>query len=481
VLSRPAGTPAAPAAPVRAALTRPGALAALSLASFAATLGGSAVAIALPALGRDLGLRPTDLPWVITAYSLVYGSLLLLFGRLGDLLGRRRVFVAGLATFAGASIVCAVAADALVLLGARVVQGAAAAAFTASALAIVAALYADQTVRNRAIGIYTAAGATGFAAGAVLGGLLTDLVSWRAVLVAPAVLAAIVLVAAVAQLDGDGRPPDPRPLDVPGAVTMTLTIGLLLYGLSASGSAGWSAPSTLASLGGGVAAAVGFVMIERRSRAPLIPFDVVLQPGIGLVVACLFLYSASAATTYLVAIYLQQVDGRSAWEAGWLYLPLPMAGALLAPVAGWLLDRLGGLRRATLIGVGVTIAGWIVMTGLMAVRGPIALLVAGGVAVVVGRVVAIVAMTVRLTASAGEEGRGLGAGLVTTAMELGLATALAGFSAAVGAGLSTGERGGDAVATSLLWGSLVVLGLVVAALAVAVMGQRPVSRRGRGR
>ena len=227
-------------------------LAVLCVAPFVLVLDTTIVTVALPSIGHELGFSAATLHWVLAGYALVFGGLLLLGGRLGDLFGHRRLFLAGAGLFGVASMAGGLAVAPWMLLAARILQGVGAAALMPAALALVTATFPDGPERDRALGIYSGVAALGAAAGVVLGGVLTQLLGWRSVLFAavPIVLLTFLLPASV----GAGRHNrgERRPLDLPGAVTVTAALAGLLYALTEAKAAGWTAPVTLGPLTAGV-------------------------------------------------------------------------------------------------------------------------------------------------------------------------------------------------------------------------------------
>jgi nitrate/nitrite transporter NarK len=309
-----------------------------------------------PARTRRRPLSAT-LHWVLASYALVFGGLLLLGGRLGDLFGRRRLFLAGAGLFALASMVGGLAVAPWMLLAARVVQGMGAAALMPAALALVTSTFQDGPERDRALGIYSGVAAVGAAAGVVLGGVLTQLLGWRWVLFAavPIALTAFLLPASVS---GQREHPGNRQeLDLPGATTVTAGLAALLYALSPAKAAGWTAPVTLGPLIAGVALLAAFVAVERRARAPLVPLATFRVRPVTVANAAVLLESATTAYAFVLTLYFQQVLELSPLATGLCFLPLTITGAVAAPVAGRLIDTLGGLRATMLQAMAVQAAG----------------------------------------------------------------------------------------------------------------------------
>src|SRR6201995_335527 len=234
----------------------------------------SMVGVALPSIRTDLGISTSQLQWVVSGYVLGYGGLLLLGGRAADLLGRRRVFLAALAAFALGSVFGGLVSSPGLLIAARVVKGAAA-AFTAPAImSLLATTFPEGPMRNRAFSVYTVFGASGFSLGLVLSGLLTE-ISWRWTLLVPAPVAALVLVAAIRFIPrGERVARAGRKFDIPGALTITAAMLLLVYTVVSAQQAGWGSARTIGSFAAVAVLLGAFTVIERRSRDPLVPFGI---------------------------------------------------------------------------------------------------------------------------------------------------------------------------------------------------------------
>jgi Major Facilitator Superfamily len=367
-------------------------LALLCVAQFVVVLDVTIVAIALPAIRRDLGFEPADLQWVLSAYTLTFGGGLLLAGRVADLYGARRAFRTGLLLFAAASLACALAPTAAALIAARAVQGAGAALVAPSALALLVATEPAGAARSRALAIWTAAAAGGGASGWVLGGLISSGPGWQWVFAVnvPIGLAGAALAGRLLPSD------DPRGeggLDVPGALTFTLGLGAVLLGLSR----GWLLP-----VGGGLLLLVLFARIQRRSPTPLLPPGELRRPGLarGSLVA-LAITGTTSPAMFLAVLHAHTANGL-------VFAPLNVAviaGSLASPK----------VPRAMPAGLAGIAAG----CALLALDAPLlpALVVMGA-----GLGVASVAST---KAGVGDEAQGLASGVLNTAAQLGTAIGLA--------------------------------------------------------
>ena len=260
----------------RAADNRWWILAVAGLAQLMVVLDATIVNIALPSAQRDLGFSNADRQWVVTAYSLAFGGLLLLGGRLSDLVGRRRMFLIGLVGFAGASALGGAATGFVTLVIARAIQGAFGAMLAPAALSILTTTFVEPSERGKAFGVYGAIAGSGGAVGLLLGGVLTEYLSWRWCLYVNVALAVVALVGAMRLLVNQPRNPDVR-LDPPGSVLAVTGLVAFVYGMSEAATHGWGAPLTVTLIVGGVVLLAGFVLVERRAEHPLLPLRVVLN------------------------------------------------------------------------------------------------------------------------------------------------------------------------------------------------------------
>ena len=314
----------------------------------AATIGGSSIAfldstvvnVALPVLGTDLQADVAGLQWVLNGYMLALASLILLAGALGDRYGRRRVFMIGVAWFAGASLLCAVAQTVGQLVAARVLQGIGGALLTPGSLSIIQASFVPED-RGRAIGAWSGVGALAGALGPFIGGLLIDGVGWRSVFLVNLPVAAAVL-AVTARHVPESRDPTVRgELDLTGAVTGALGLGGVTYALIALGDGGVR-PSVLAVAAGGFAAMAAFVLVERRTSDPMLPLDVFTAPQFTWANVVTFaVYGGMGAVFFLLVVQLQVVLGYTALQAGVASLPVTVLLFVLSPRVGDLANRVG--------------------------------------------------------------------------------------------------------------------------------------------
>ncbi|MFE2559643.1 MFS transporter [Streptomyces sp. NPDC059352] len=316
------------------------------------------VNVALPALATDLDLGRTALTWVVTAYTLCFGGLMLLGGRLADALGARRVLLAGLALFTAASLACGLAANAPVLLGGRIAQGVGAALLSPAALALVTTAF-HGAERAKALGAWAAIGGTGSAVGVLLGGALTEGPGWPWIFYVnvPVGLALLVALPKVLPPHDPARPRTGRArLDVPGALLVTTATGALVYGLVRAGDSGWTSAATLLPLLGALALYGIFAAVERASRAPLMDLRMLTRRPV--VAGSLLMLVATALLIsffFLGSMRLQHVHGLGALRTGLLFLPIALTtaigahlGSRLVPTAGPRACATGGLALAAL-------------------------------------------------------------------------------------------------------------------------------------
>ncbi|MFG2193335.1 MFS transporter [Streptomyces sp. NPDC048639] len=325
-----------------AARTPPGerlglALAVIVTAQLMLILDGTIMNIALPSIQTDLGVSSANLAWVVTAYALVFGGLLLLGGRAGDLFGRLRVFRIGIVVFTLASLLGGLAPNEGVLIGARALQGVGAAITAPAALSLIATTFPEGPARNRAMGVYGAMNGLGSTLGLLLGGLLTEYLDWRWVLLVNIPIGAAVIIGTRVLKDGSrgtGR------LDVPGALTGTVGLTSLVYGLTRGGSEGWDDAAAMGSL---IAAAVMltvFLVLQARSSHPMLPLRLLRDRNRGGAYATMLLIGAGMfAMYYFLTLFMQQILGYSAMRTGLAYLPFSIGMFVSAGLLG---PRLAG-------------------------------------------------------------------------------------------------------------------------------------------
>ena len=345
---------AAPASP--ASRTRYWALAVIALAQLMIVLDASVVIVALPSAQRALHISVANRQWVMSAYTLVFGSFLLLGGRIADYVGRRRVFVVGLLGFGAASAIAGLAQNAPMLFGARALQGLFAAVMAPAALSLLSVTFTEAHERARAFGVYAAIAGSGAAIGLVLGGVLTQYASWRWTLLINAPIALLTAIAA-RRVVAESRAEVRHSYDIPGALTSTSGLFLLVYGFTMVASHGWTSTLTLSLLAGAVALLVAFVAIEVRSAHPLLPLKVVLERKRGGAFLSSLLVGFALLGTFLFLTYfLQGILGYSALRTGFAFLPFSFGIIGGATVASRLLPRTGP-RGLMVVGLALAATG----------------------------------------------------------------------------------------------------------------------------
>ena len=401
------------------------ALALLCVAQFVVVLDASIVNVALPTIGEALDFSEGNLPWVVNAYVLTFGGFLLLGGRLADLLGRRRVFMAGLVLFAIASLAGGLATNSGQLIAARAVQGLGAAILSPAALSIVATTFRDGAERNKALGIWGAVAGSGGAAGVLLGGVLTETLGWEWVLwvnVPIGIAAAAIAPSLIAETRAED---EVRHFDVAGATTITLGLSAFVFALLDAESAGWGSAQTIGTLVASVLLLGAFVAIERRSRAPLVPFSIFrIRTITGANVVGILVGASLFSMFFFISLYMQQVLGYSPIKAGLSYLPLAVSIILSAGIASQLVTKVG-FKPILAAGLGLIALGLIWFTQISAngtylgdILGPS--LLAG-----IGLGFAFVPVTIAAVSGIPDREQGLASGLINTSQQIGGALGLA--------------------------------------------------------
>jgi EmrB/QacA subfamily drug resistance transporter len=341
-------------------------LALILVASFMVVLDFSIVNVALPSIQGELGLAASAVQWVITGYAITFGGLLILGGRAADLFGRRRMFVAGLLVFTAASLAGGLAQDLTLLVVSRAVQGAGAALVAPAALSLITTGFAEGRQRTRALGMYGATASVGFVAGQVLGGVLVQFTSWRAVFLVNVPVGLLAALLAPKLLAKSRRPPVTRGLDVGGAVFITAAVAFLVFAVSQANVLGWVSPAILAALALFVISAAAFVLVERRHSDPLVPAELMRMPSLRTASTLnLLLGLWSAGEMLMLSLYFQQVLADSPLMTGLAIAPQGVIGFTAGAFGARLGARIGIGRMLVLSGAAAT-AGFLVLTQLPA-------------------------------------------------------------------------------------------------------------------
>lgn len=398
------------------------ALAVIATAQLIIVLDTSIVNVALPTIHADLHFSIANLEWLITAYTLMFGGLLLFGGRTGDLYGRRRMFMVGIAIFAISSLLGGFAQNDLWLIITRACQGVGAAITAPTALALITTNFPEGRPRDRAMGVYAAMAGGGGALGLLLGGILTDWVSWRWIFFVNVPIAVLILILAPRALNESET--TMGHLDLPGALTVTSGMFALVYGLSHAGSHGWRVPGTVVPLAAAVLLLAAFVLIESKSRAPLMPLAIFRNRNRAGTYAVMLCFAAALfSMMYFLTQYLQNVLGWSAIKTGLGFLPMTVGIVVAAVTVSRLIGRIG-IRVPLLIGPAAAAVGllWLsrltVSSGYVNVIGP-ALIFA------VGMGMAFVSMTLIAVSGVRSDEAGLASALLNTSQQIGGSLGLA--------------------------------------------------------
>ena len=401
------------------------ALALLAMTQFIIVVDASIVNVALPTIGTDLEFAQDDLSWVINAYTLVFGGFLLLGGRLADLLGRRRLFIAGLIVFSVASLLGGLAQSDIQLIAARALQGLGAALVSPAALSIVTTTFKEGAERNKALGVWGAVAGAGGAAGVLLGGVLTEYLGWEWVLWVNVPIGLTAAFLAPRLLPESRDDVQDRSFDIPGAIAVTAGLALLVYSIVDAESSGWTSAQTLVGIGGALALIAIFIVIETRARKPLMPLSTFkLQTLRGANVVGVLIGMSLFSMFFFISLYLQQILGFDALKAGLAYLPLSVVIIISAGIASQLVTRVG-FKPILITGSLLTASGLLWFTQISVdgsfasdVLGP-SLLAAAGLGF------SFVPVTIAAVTGTRPDQAGLASGLINTSQQVGGALGVA--------------------------------------------------------
>jgi EmrB/QacA subfamily drug resistance transporter len=401
------------------------ALALLAVAQFVVVLDASIINVALPTIGKALDFSQSNLQWVVNAYVLTFGGFLLLGGRVADLLGRRRVFIGGLILFALASLAGGLAQSEGQLIVARAIQGLGAAILSPAALSIVTTTFRDGAERNKALGVWGAVAGSGGAAGVLLGGILTDTIGWEWVFwvnVPIGLGAAALAPSLIAESRSESAS---RTFDVAGAITVTAALSVLVYALVDANSAGWGSMQTVGLLALSLALLGAFVLAERRSSQPLVPFSFFRdRTRTGANIVGLLVGASLFSMFFFISLYMQQVLGYSPIKAGLSYLPLALSIMLSAGIASQLVTRIG--FKPVLAGGLALIAAGLLWFSQVSVSGDFKTDILGpSLLAAFGLGFAFVPVTIAAVSNVTDRDAGLASGLINTSQQVGGALGLA--------------------------------------------------------
>jgi EmrB/QacA subfamily drug resistance transporter len=400
-------------------------LALLAFAMLIVSLDQYIVVVALPEIGRDLGYSAQTLQSVISAYAVASAGFLLLGGRAADLLGRRRILVTGLGLYAGASLVGGLAPAPEVLLGARAVQGLGGALVFPATLSLINTTFAEGRERNRAVAVWGGAGAAGLVLGVLLGGLLTKTFGWEAVFFVNVPLACLALLLAFRLIAPDRGRDAGRRFDLPGALSVTLGLTLLVLALVRGPSLGWGSPAVLVSAAASLLSLGAFALIELHSREPLLPPLLLRNRNLRTAVAIAFLFWATfGSVLYFLTLYFQDVRGYDALETGVGFL-LPTAVVVASSaLAGPLVTRFG-LKPTLIAALALGAIGALTLGLAMSPNGSYAALVPGLIALSIGDGTVFTTMFIAAGTGVADGEQGVASGIASTGTSVGAAVGLA--------------------------------------------------------
>ncbi|HSS04299.1 MAG TPA: MFS transporter [Solirubrobacterales bacterium] len=397
----------------------------LCSAQFVVVLDASIVNVALPTIGKALNFSQENLPWVVNAYILTFGGFLLLGGRAADLLGRRRVFMAGLLVVAAASLAAGFASTEGQLIAARAAQGLGAAIISPAALSIVTTTFSDGSERNKALGVWGAVAGSGGAAGVLLGGVLTDGLGWEWVLWVNVPVSLIAFALAPRLIAESRDEQGTRAFDVAGAVTVTAALSVLVYAVVDATSSGWGSTKTLGLIALSLALFAAFIAIELRTTKPLVPFSIFrIRTLTGANIVGLLVGASLFSMFFFISLYMQQVLGYSAIHAGLSYFPLALTIMISAGVASQLVTKLG-YKPVLAAGLLFIVIGLVWFSRVSVGGGFTTDILGPSLFAAAGLGFAFVTTTIAAVSGVEENEAGLASGLINTSQQIGGALGLA--------------------------------------------------------
>jgi EmrB/QacA subfamily drug resistance transporter len=452
------------------------ALALLSVVQFMVILDIAIVNVALPSIKVDLGFSQENLQWVISAYALTFGGFLLLGGRAADLLGRRRVFLAGLALFAVSSLLAGLAWSEGSLIGARALQGLGAAVISPAALSILMTTFREGRDRNIALGVWGAVGGFGAAAGVLLGGLFTDLLSWEWIFFinVPVAVAAIVV---TPFLLSESRDAWARSFDAAGAVLVTSGLSLTVLAITKANDFGWSSARTIGLFATAALLLASFVAVELRRQDPLMSFSIFrIKTVTGANVAGFILGTALFSMFLMLTLYMQQVLGYSAMKTGVAYLAVAGTSILWATVASQLVTKIG-VKPVLVTGMTLLTVGLLWFTQVSVNGSYWYDLLPGFLIIGIGMPFAFVSISIAALAGIEAKEAGLGSGLINTSQQIGGALGIAVLSSVAVAHTESAAKTGTAVPDALVTGFHAAFWAGAAIAAVGIVASFVLIRR----
>ncbi len=426
------------------------ALALLAMTQFVIILDASIVNVALPSIGTDLKLSQDDLSWVVNAYTLTFGGFLLLGGRLADLLGRRRMFISGLILFGLSSLAGGLAAAEWQLICARAFQGLGAAIISPAALSIVTTTFTEGRERNTALGVWGAVAGAGGAAGVLMGGVLTEYLGWEWVLWVNVPIA-LIAASLAPRLLKESRDDSSPSFDVPGALTVTAGLALLVYALVDAESAGWGSTQTVGLIAVALILLASFIAIESRTAHPLMPFSIFrLRTLRGANVVGLLVGMSLFSMFFFISLYLQQVLGYEPLKAGLAYLPLSGLIIVSAGVASNMVTRVG-FKPTLIVGMLFVGAGLLWFSQVSAPGGSyVGDVLFPSMLAAIGLGFSFVPVTIAAVTGTRPAEAGLASGLINTSQQVGGALGLAITATVANAATTSAFEGGERMRTVAL-------------------------------
>jgi EmrB/QacA subfamily drug resistance transporter len=402
------------------------ALALLCSAFFMVVLDVSIVNVALPSIQKDLHFAPADLQWILSAYALTFGGFLLLGGRTADLLGRRRVFMTGTALFTLASLLCGLSGSEGMLIAARAVQGLGAAILSPAALSIITTTFEEGSERNKALGIWGAMGGSGAAVGVLAGGVLTKWLGWEWIFFVNVPVGATALALTRSVVRESRVETAERRFDALGAAVVTSGLVLLVFGLTQANKQGWASAQTIGVLVGAAVLLVLFVVIESRSRAPLVPLGIFrrLRTLTGANVVAFLLGGITFAMFFMLSLYMQQVLGLSALQAGAGYLAVALTAVVMSGAAQATVTKIG-VKPALILGLTAMGLGNLWFTQVSPDGSYAVDLLPGFFAIGIGLGFSFVPVSIAALAGVAPHEAGLASGLFNTSQQIGGALGVA--------------------------------------------------------
>jgi EmrB/QacA subfamily drug resistance transporter len=395
------------------------------LAQFMVILDATIVNVALPSIQRGLHFSQANLQWIINAYGLIFGGFLLLGGRAADLFGRRRLFMMGVVLFSVASLINGLATSSGMLIAGRGLQGLGGALVSPAALSIITTTFAEGGDRTKALGVWSAIAAGGAAVGLLLGGILTEALSWQWNFIVNVPVGAIALALALRYVPESRAEKRPSTVDMAGAVSVTAGLITLVYAIVKAQEFGWTSARTLGLGGVAVALLTAFILIERRSKAPLVRLGIFRNRSLsGANSVMLLVVSGMFAMFFFATLYLQGVLGYSPLEAGLAFLPVTGGIIIGAALAQQGIRKLGP-RLQTVVGVSLAAVGMFLMSGLPWNGSYVSDLLPGLMFIAVGMGMTFVPITLMATTGVSDDDAGLASGLLNTSQQVGGALGLA--------------------------------------------------------